>query len=40
MELVKKFEKELQDMINYENSESDDDQDEEIYEELKKMGYA
>ena len=40
MELVKKFEKELQDMINYENSESDDNQDEEIYEELKKMGYA
>ena len=40
MELVTKFEKELQDMINYENSKSDDDQDKEIYEELKKMGYA
>ncbi len=39
-ELVTKFEKELQNIINSENSESVDDQDKEIYEELKKMGYA
>ncbi len=39
-ELVTKFEKELQNIINSENSESVNDQDKEIYEELKKMGYA
>jgi len=40
LELVAKFEKELQGIINDISSGLSDDQDKEIYKELKKMGYA
>ncbi len=40
VELVKKFEKELQKIINHSNSKATDENDDEIEKELKKLGYA
>ena len=40
IELVGKLENKLQEIINDSDSKSSDENDEEIYKELKKMGYA
>jgi arylsulfatase A-like enzyme len=40
IELVEKFENKLQEIINDSNLKSTDENDDEIYKELKKMGYA
>ena len=40
MGLVEKFENKLQEIINDSNLNSTDENDDKIYKELKKMGYA